>query len=234
MKAIEPRMIEVPAGEFEMGVPSCPPNANLYWRWDTSGPIKVAAFQMGRCAVTNAEYGEYVRGTGAAAAISMAKPGFDAPDQPAGGVSWEEATAYCQWLARTTGRAYRLPRDAEWEYAARGGRAHTIFSWGNALDPALACFGGQAAPSPVASFPPNGFGLHDMVGNIWEWCEERYEDVSQGIKATNKPTGKDPASNRVLRGGSYLTTNVLNMWIAYRHEDPMDLRHECIGFRVAL
>ena len=229
-----PDLVSVPAGRVVLGLPSCPPRANFAWIWHTGKTVDVAAFQLARHHVTNAEFRVFVRDTGCTPPAHIDKPGFNADRQPVVGVSWDDATAYCAWLARRTRRLYRLPGDAEYEYAARGGRAGSIFPWGDALDPALACFGGQAAPRPVGSYPPNGFGLHDMVGNAWAWCRDRFEDVSAGVKAVNKPTGKDPAANPVLRGGSYMTCHYLNLWIAYRHEDPPDLRHESIGFRVAL
>lgn len=229
-----PQMVSVPAGRIRLGVPACPPRPNLPWVWHTGTIVAVAAFQLSRTHVTNAEYRAFLAATGHPPPAHLDQAGFDHPRQPVVGVSWEDATAYCAWLAQATGRPYRLPGDAEWEYAARGGREGSIFPWGDALDARFACFGGQAAPREVGSFAPNGFNLHDIIGNAWAWCSDRFEDVSGGVKAVNKPTGKDPAPNRVLRGGSYMTCHYLNLWIAYRHEDPMDLRHESIGFRVAL
>jgi formylglycine-generating enzyme required for sulfatase activity len=227
-------MVEIPKGTVTLGTPACPPNANFNWRWHSGKRVEIAAFRLGKFAVTNAEYRAYVEHTGAGVPLTLDRTGFNAETQPVGGVSWEDAAEYCKWLTGQAGKKFRLPSDAEWEYAARGGQEAARFHWGDAIGPDHACFAGEAAPRPSGSYPPNGFGLYDMTGNVWQWCQDRYEDVSDGVKATNKPTGKDTVDNRVLRGGSYLTTNVLNMWIAYRHEDPPDLRHECIGFRVAL
>jgi formylglycine-generating enzyme required for sulfatase activity len=234
MNVVTTAMVQIPKGVLTYGLPECPPNGNIHWRWHSGRKVEVAAFQLGKYAVTNAEYREYVKATGAPAPSHIDKAGFNDDKQPVGGISWDDARGYCKWLSAQTGKAFRLPSDAEWEYAARGGKEGTRFSWGESLDPRQACFGGTAAPVPVGMFPANGFGLHDMIGNVWQWCEDKYEDCSYGIKAKNNPTGKPTADNRVLRGGSYLTTNLLNLWIAYRHEDPMDLRHECLGFRVAL
>lgn len=229
-----PALVQVPRGTVTLGTPDCPPNGNIHWKWHTGKRVEIASFQMGKYAVTNAEYRAYVKDSGAPAPSHIDKPGFNDDRQPVGGISWEDASGYCKWLSAKTGKAFRLPRDAEWEYAARGGKEGARFPWGDSIGPENACFCGDAAPRVVGSYAPNGFGLYDMVGNIWQWCEDRYEDVSEGIKAKNNPTGKDPSTNKCLRGGSYLTTNLLNLWIAYRHEDPMDLRHECLGFRVAL
>lgn len=234
MKIIEPQLVSVPAGSYVMGLPACPPEATFNWRWHSGDNVQVKAFQIGKYAVTNAEYRCFVQAAGAPAPSHIDKDGFNADNQPVGGISWEDAVAYCGWLAKVTGKPYRLPTDAEWEYACRGGLAGKKYSLGDSLTEQDAWFGGKPAPKQVGSFRPNGFGLYDLTGNIWQWCQDRYEDVSKGIKATNKPTGKDTAGNRVLRGGSYLTTNDLNLWCAYRHEDPTDLRHECLGFRVVL
>ncbi len=231
---IEPKLVALPGGRVRLGQPKCPPRANFAWTWHSGKTVKVAPFALARTHVTNAEYRVFLAETGAEKPSHIDRAGFNAPRQPVIGISWHDATAYCAWLAMKTGKPYRLPRDAEYEYAARGGRSGSIFPWGDALDPKRACFGGHAAPRPVGSYPANGFGLHDMVGNVWAWCEELYENVSGGVKAVNKPTGLDPAGNRVLRGGSYMTCHYLNLWIAYRHEDPPDLRHESIGFRLAL
>ncbi len=227
-------MIAVPAGQVTLGVPSCPPRPNFPWIWPTGAVAAVAAFQLSRTHVTNAEYHAFLVATGHAPPKQLEHPDFSHPQQPVVGVSWHDATAYCAWLAQATGQPYRLPSDSEWEYAARGGRAGAIFPWGDALDPSLACFGGHAAPKRVGSFPPNGFGLYDMTGNAWAWCSDRFEDVSGGLKASNQPTGQPTAGNRVLRGGSFMSCHYLNLWIAYRHEDPVDLQHESIGFRIAL
>lgn len=232
--AIEPKMIELPAGEYVIGEPACPDDADLHWRWHSGSRVQVKAFAMGATCVTNAEYIAYMDDTGAEAPSHIHVNGFDGEEQPVGGISWEDASAYCQWLSQSSGKAYRLPTDSEWEYAARGGMSGKRFPWEGDLSLDHAWYGGQAAPKPVGQYEPNGFGLYDVVGNIWEWCDNVFEDVSDGIPSVNTPTGKDPSVNRVLRGGSYLSTIEFNLWVAYRHEDPPDLRHECLGFRVAL
>jgi formylglycine-generating enzyme required for sulfatase activity len=230
---ILPDLIDIPGGRLQVGVPSCPPNANFAWTWHTGQYADIAKFQLARHQVTNAEYRAFLTDTGYSAPSHIYRAAFNEDQQPVVGISWTDAVTYCRWLSRLTDRVYRLPTDAEWEYSARGGRENTIFPWGDALDPQLACFGGRAAPQSVGSYPPNGFGLYEMIGNAWEWCSDRFEDVSAGLKAVNNPTGQATEDNRVLRGGSYMTTHYLNLWIAYRHEDPPDLRHESIGFRVA-
>jgi formylglycine-generating enzyme required for sulfatase activity len=127
--------------------------------------------------------------------LNWRKPGFDQQStHPVTCVSWDDATAFCQWLSREDGRTYRLPTEAEWEYACRAG-TDTLFFWGddpdagegylNAADETGTPDGrswthkfnfkdGYAATSPVGRFKPNAFGLHDMLGNVWEWCSDWY------------------------------------------------------------
>lgn len=234
MSLLIPSTVAIPAGSLTMGLPACPRENSLARPWPSGRVLMIPSFQLGRHPITNAEFRSYTQATGAPPPNTLSMPGFNADDQPVGGVSWLDAGYYCAWLSAETGQDYGLPTDAEWEYAARGGKDGQPFPWGTELSLNQAWYGGQAAPMPVGSFPPNGFGLHDMVGNIWEWCADVYATASGGMAATNAPTGKDPRINRVLRGGSYLTKDPLNLWVAYRHEDPPDLRHECIGFRIAL
>ena len=233
--SFEPEMVDVPAGRLAMGTPECPDVAIEGFRiWHTGKLIDMAPFKIGKYEVTNQEYRLYMAETGFAAPLMMDDPARDADRQPVVGVSWEDAAAYYSWLLDKTGKAYRLPTDAEYEYAARGGREGAKFPWGDDFDFSYANIGRVGNPAEVGSYPPNGFGVHDMIGSVWAWCEERFEDVSEGVKAINTPTGKDPADNPVLRGGSYHTDQAIYLHIAYRHDDPRDLRHEEIGFRVAL
>jgi len=231
---MEPTMMAIPAGEFVMGAPAPPDDFSLHHRWPSGGHVRVASFSLSRTAVTNAQYRAYLDDTGGEVNPWMTHPGYDADDQPVVNINWHDARAYCDWLARRTGKPCRLPTDAEWEYAARGGSAGTRFPWGDQLDESRAWFGGKPAPRPVASYPPNGFELHDMIGNVWQWCEDLFSDASGGGAAVNRIDDRtDTTRNRVLRGGSFLTTNPHSLYIAYRHEDPPELRHQCLGFRVA-
>ncbi|MCC7087409.1 MAG: SUMF1/EgtB/PvdO family nonheme iron enzyme [Pirellulales bacterium] len=233
MQSIELELVKIPAGELTMGVPACPLENKLANPWSNGTVVRVASFWIGKYLVTNAEFRAYLVDSGAARPSHIDRADFDADRQPVVGISWEDAVAYCQWLSDRLGRRYRLPRDSEWEYAARGGSQGTCFPWGNDLSLEHAWFNQQAATKPVGSFSPNGYGLYDVIGNAWEWCEERFNDVATLSKAKNVPTGKPPELNRILRGGSFLTSDRLNLYIAYRHDDPPDLRHHCIGFRVA-
>jgi formylglycine-generating enzyme required for sulfatase activity len=134
-------------------------------------------------------------------------------DHPVVQVSWRDATAYCAWAGT------RLPSEAEWEYAARGGITGAVFPWGNDLEPdgdhrmnvwqgtfpaenTLA--DGFLGTAPVDAFPPNGFGLFNMTGNVWEWCADWYDPGYYARSPAENPEGPSDGTSRVMRGGSYL------------------------------
>jgi sulfatase modifying factor 1 len=134
-------------------------------------------------------------------------------DHPVVHVSWNDARAYCRWTGT------RLPTEAEWEYAARGGRGGTAFPWGDDLEPGgehqMNVFQGQfpggntgadgyLATAPVDAFPPNGFGLHNVTGNVWEWCADWLDLEHYARSEPRNPRGPVTGERRVQRGGSYL------------------------------
>jgi formylglycine-generating enzyme required for sulfatase activity len=188
---------------------------------------------MSRYPVLRGQYAAFLKATGHALPADWEDPAMTGDSLPVGGVSWEDAAAYCEWLSRATGTRYRLPATDEWEKAARGGLTGRRFPWGDESPAGRCCFGrpGEAGPEPVGSYGPNGYGLFDMVGGVWEWTADLYTDVA-GDAPVNAPTGRPVEENRVLVGGSFMTPNEAPLWVAYRHEDPPDLRHRCIGFRV--
>jgi formylglycine-generating enzyme required for sulfatase activity len=170
-------------------------------------------------------------------------------------VSWNDAVKYCEWLSQKTGKNYRLPSEAEWEYAAGNGSQHTKYSWGGgtpngkqggnvADETAKAKFGwtgtfenytdGFAYTAPVGSFNPNAFGLYDMTGNVWEWCSDRYgSDYYKSSPATN-PHGPASGSSRVFRGGSwYYIAQYCRVANRFNYRAPGD-RSGSLGFRLVL
>jgi len=157
--------------------------------------------------------------------------------RPAINVSWEDATAYSQWLSRKTGYNYRLPSDAEWEYAARG-NSKTRYWWGQLVDrPRANCEGcgsiwdGEKS-SPVGRFLPNGFGLHDTAGNVFEWVADcLHDDFSQDPK-DGTPVDRKACGKRIIRGGawSFLPKEIRS---ANRWRDFPTRRSDDTGFRVA-
>ena len=171
-------------------------------------------------------------------------------DYPVVHVSWNDADAYCKWLSRKTSKKYRLPTEAEWEYAAGNGSRHTKYSWGNSLpsgtkvgnvadETAKKRFSwtifdgytdGYVFAAPVGSFSANDFGLHDMTGNVWEWCNDWYDNYSSS--AVTNPTGAVTGSHRVHRGGGW-DYGPQNCRVAHRNNNTPTYRLLNLGFRVA-
>ncbi len=166
-------------------------------------------------------------------------------DHPVVHVSWFDALAFCDYLG------LRLPREAEWEKAARGGRKHSRFPWGNVLEPAdghrhnvwqgqfpdtNTVADGYIGTAPVDTFPPNDFGLYNMTGNVWEWCADWFAMPVIGRLPSRDPTGPHEGTRRVLRGGSYLchVSYCERYQVHSRTANTPDSSSGHIGFRVAV
>jgi len=167
----------------------------------------------------------------------------DRPDHPVTHISWNDAQAFCAWSGT------RLPSEAEWEYAARGGRAGDRFPWGDTLEPAgehrmnvfqgsfpadNTCADGYAGTAPVDSFPPNGFGLHNVTGNVWEWTADWFDPGYYQRSPPEDPSGADHGTLRVMRGGSYLChASYCNRYrVDSRSGNSPDASTGNLGFRV--
>jgi formylglycine-generating enzyme required for sulfatase activity len=145
-------------------------------------------------------------------------------------VSWNDAQEYVRRLSQRTGQNYRLPSEAEWEYAARAGTT-TAYFWGDHFDGGRANNGGSTVP--VGRYPANAFGLHDMHGNVWEWVQDFWHD-SYAVAPSDgsaRMSGGD-ASRRVLRGGSWFNTPQI-LRSANRGRNSPDFRLYITGFRIA-
>jgi formylglycine-generating enzyme required for sulfatase activity len=149
-------------------------------------------------------------------------------------VSWNDAVAYCEWLSEKTGKKYRLPTEAEWEYAVRGGQKskHYKYAGGDELSE-LAWYNENSGSKthPVGGKKANELGLYDMSGNVWEWCQDWYGDYSSASQ-TN-PTGASTGTRRVLRGGSWGYPD-WNCRVSYRYFNSPTYRNINLGFRLAL
>lgn len=236
-ETLEPEMVFIPGGPCRLGEPAPEGDLGALHPWD-SRTVDVPGFFIARTAVGVGEFQRFVEATGYPADPRLAEDKrFSDPNQPAAYTSWIDALQYVLWLARATGKPYRLVRDAEYEKAARGGLTGCLYPWGDTPPDGLADFArGDAGPLPRGSFAPNGYGVQDMAGSMWCWCEERYDEVARADKARllyEDTTIRDTRLNAVCRGGSFRSPpSVLRC--AYRHEDPIDLRLDCMGFRVAM
>jgi formylglycine-generating enzyme required for sulfatase activity len=217
----------VPGGSFDMGSPD-----GETGRGSGEGPVhrvELDGFWMGKTEVTVGQYipfaqesgqypewkeagSEYNIQTGSKDLYKKLGSALTAENYPVVGVSWNNAKAYAQWLSGKTGKTFRLPSEAQWEYACRAGRTTARF-WGNnpadacryanVDDDSHKCSDGYKYASPVGSFQPNPFGLFDMLGNVWEWVEDVYIADIYGRSDKKNPIYTSGGSNRVIRGGSW-------------------------------
>jgi formylglycine-generating enzyme required for sulfatase activity len=257
-----PAMAAVPAGDFWMGRTRLWLMDEIGWqirdRYDDRPVHRVSldTFSIDRLEVTNRDYWAFVKATGAAAPYHWggAEPPAAKALLPVYNVSWHDAVAYCTW------RGARLPTEAEWEKAARGGVADLDYPWGNEYEseaappqapasPAAAAeaqapaprpprvthahSGSASGPRPVGSFEPNGFGLHDMSGNVWEWVSDWYDLYYYGVSPIANPKGPAAGLYKVIRGGSWADTDPRLGAVYFRNFTAPDERTPTIGFRCA-
>jgi formylglycine-generating enzyme required for sulfatase activity len=231
-----PEMVLIPAGSFVMGSPDSEPG-----QYHDEGPahrVTIARpFWLGRYPVTRGEYAVFAGETGHGD-NQWQDPGFPQDDRhPVVNVSHQDAEAYVAWLSAKTRQTYRLPSEAEWEYAARAGTIAARY-WGEAAgEPGKhARFskerGDAGGTAPVGCFPPNPFGLYDMLGNVWEWCADPWHDTYLGAPTEGSVWANGGAAGRVLRGGSWFNA-ARGVRSAYRTPVvPLD-RLGFVGFRCA-
>ena len=189
-------MALIPAGEFQMGSSD----------GDDEKPVHTVyldAFYMDVYEVTNAQYKKFIDVTGHGAPEYRGDSNLNAPNQPVVGVTWHDAVAYAKWAGK------RLPTEAEWEKAARGGLVGKKYPWGDSISHDNANCRDTAGKdrwkytARVGSFAPNGYGLYDMAGNVWEWCADWYDGEYYASSPRRNPTGPSSGKYRVLRGGSW-------------------------------
>jgi formylglycine-generating enzyme len=193
---IEPQLISIPAGNFLMGSETGAANEAPIHR------VRVESFALAKYPVTNREYALFLKMTGRNPPPFWGEPKFQHPDQPIVGPSWYDAAAYCDWLRDLTSEPYRLPTEAEREWAARGGLAGCDYPWGDEL-PADHEGGRNAPVFEVGTEGPNGYGLYNMSEGVHEWCADWYDPDYYKISPNRNPKGPMHGIRRVARGGSW-------------------------------
>ena len=252
-----PDLARVPAGEFLMGAGDGEMDERPVHR------VFVSEFFIGRFPVTMDEYARFVRAAGYPAPAvralplvtsaeyeetfrEMAAPYAWTNNQPPSGlgthpvvlVRYEDAAAYCAWLSDAIERTVRLPTEAEWERAARGGIDGLRYPWGEDIDPTHANYLADPAAKrqrgtrPTGTYPPNAHGLCDIIGNVWEWVADWYGEEYYGVAESRDPRGPASGAMRIVRGGSWVNADRSMLRSAYRHKVPPDTYAYSVGFRV--
>jgi formylglycine-generating enzyme required for sulfatase activity len=263
-----PDVVVVRAGEFMMGSSKSEIDAGS--AEDNEGPqrkiVIPQSLAVGRFEVTRDQFEAFVRSSGhkvgdkcwalenneprESADRSFRNPGYSQNgSHPAVCVSWDDATAYADWLSATTGKSYRLLSEAQWEYTARAGMAAAIVpeadmcAFGNGADQTakqaklpgnwvyLACTDGYSHTAPVGSFKANAFGLYDLMGNVWEWVEDCYGRNLTEIPADGSARASGDCREHTVRGGAW-STPARMLRTAVRAKAPAGARFDDVGFRV--
>jgi formylglycine-generating enzyme required for sulfatase activity len=226
--ALEPALVVIPSGWFLMGSEVGQDNESPVHR------VWVDAFRLAACQVTNTEYARFLRATEKLPPPFCEDPNFNHPQQPVVGVSWVEAQEYCDWLAASSERPYRLPTEAEWERAARGGVEGALFPWGDAPPESLRNYAARwtTGPEPVGQSESNAFGLFDICANVHEWCSDWYDANYYAASPERNPRGPDSGQRRASRGGSW-RHHIKVTRCAGRSSIPPQFQYADYGFRVA-
>lgn len=219
----------IPAGEFAMGCDAGAQNERPVHR------VFVDEFAIGRFAVTNQTYQCFIEDRGHNAPPGWNDPRFNHSDQPVTSVSWFDAADYCAWLSEKTAKLYRLPSEAEWERAARGGLDGKLYTWGDEPaqhqpDYSELWLNG---PERAGRRPPNGFGLYDISENVHEWCSDWYDERYYLDSPSRNPRGPAVGTRRSSRGGSWRHQIKITR-VAARSSIPPEFRYSDYGFRCAM
>jgi formylglycine-generating enzyme len=230
--ATEPKLVCIPEGWFLMGSDRGQECERPVHR------VGIDSFLLAATQVTNAEYDRYLRATSAQTPLFRNDPNFSHPEQPVAGISWHEAARYCEWLSAQTDHRYRLPTEAEWERAARGGLEQKQFPWGDDPPQSLPNYATrwQTGPEPVGQCAPNAFGLYDIGDNVHEWCSDWYDANYYAVSPERNPHGPEQSSmkppRKSSRGGSW-RHHIKVARCSARSSIPPEFQYADYGFRVA-
>jgi formylglycine-generating enzyme required for sulfatase activity len=242
-----PELVLVPAGEFQMGLGDeqaralgvAPTSRTLPWQQPRHRVVIGRPFALAAAPVTREEYARFARERGAdEAGIGWESPGIRQGERdPVVRVSWRQAQAYLRWLSARAGRVYRLPTEAEWEYAARAGTT-TARWWGDDIGTNRTVCDDCGSPwdgkgtAPVRSFEPNPFGLYDMIGQVFEWTADCWNAHYRGAPADGSAWLEGDCGMHPARGGSWNLDSRLSS-ASQRSRDATDYEGNMVGFRVA-
>jgi sulfatase modifying factor 1 len=227
-----PALVRIPAGWFLMGCDTGQDNEMPVHR------VWVDEFLLAARQVTNADYGRFLRDTVSQPPLFWNDPELNHPEQPVVGVSWDEAIRYCEWISGSTRGNFRLPTEAEWERAARGGREGSLFPWGDAPPQSRTGYDDRCAgwwktgPEPVGHAEPNAFALYNMCDNVHEWCSDWYAPAYYQMSPERNPRGPETGERRASRGGSW-RHHIKISRCAARSSIPPEFKYADYGFRVA-
>jgi formylglycine-generating enzyme required for sulfatase activity len=242
--------VKVPSGCFPMGNTF----GDIYYMEIPVHEVCVNSFMIGRFDVTKGDFKKFVDATGYRTeaetgdgcyvydgkswkndrAADWRSPGFAQDDRhPVVCVSWNDANAFARWFSTINGKGYRLPTEAEWEYAARSAGKREKYAGGNVVDD-VAWYSGNSANSthPVGKKSANGLGLYDMSGNVWQWTNDWYGENYYSVSPRINPPGPQSGSKRIFRGGSWFY-DARGARTTYRDFASPNYRSSYLGFRLA-
>ncbi len=196
--------------------------------------VWVDAFFLAATQVTNQQYAAFLDATGVTPPPTWRDANLNQPEQPVVSVSWIEAMKYCEWLSAQDGRVYRLPSEAEWERAARGGVEGELFPWGDEPPRSRLDYDSRwkSGTEPVAMQAPNAFGLYDIAENVHEWCSDWFDPDYYSVSPERNPKGPESGERKASRGGSW-RHHIKISRCAARASIPPAFQYADYGFRVA-